>query len=60
MTHDDDAPRATGASGLTGAVLVIGALAVTPRYRAVALAVLRLLPGWPQRSRTTGAKTLPG
>ena len=24
------------------------------------LAVLRLLPGWPQRSRSTGAKTLPG
>ena len=24
------------------------------------LAVLRVLPGWPQRSRITGAKTLPG
>jgi hypothetical protein len=70
--------------GLPGALLILGALAVTSRSRAVAavllllgalplavsswwssaatplLAVLRVLPGWPQRSRTTGAKTLPG
>jgi hypothetical protein len=69
--------------GLPTALLILGALAVTPRSRAVAavlllrgalplavsswwsaatplLAVLRLLPGWPQRSRSTGAKTLPG
>ena len=41
---------------LPAARLILGALAVTPRSRAV----LRLLPGWPQRSRSTGAKTLPG
>ena len=69
--------------GLPGALLILGALAVTPRSRAVAavllllgalplavstwwsvatplLAVLCLLLGWSQRSRTTGAKTLPG
>jgi hypothetical protein len=57
MTHDD-APRATGASGLTGAVLVIGALAVTPRYRAVA-AALCLLLGWPLRSRASSADPVP-
>ena len=66
-----------------GALLILGALTVPPRSRAVAavllllgalplavrtwwsaatplLAVLCLLPGWPLRSRTTGAKTLPG
>lgn len=56
-------PRATGASGLTGAVLVIAALAVTPRYCAVAVAVAAaascLLLGWPLRTRTR-ANPLPG
>ena len=65
------------------APLILAALAVTPRSRAVAavllplgapplavstwcsaatplLAVLRLLPGWPQRSRSTGADPLAG
>jgi hypothetical protein len=69
--------------GLPRALLILGALAITPRSRAVAavllllgalplaastwwgaatplLAVPCLLPGWPQRSRTTGAETLPG
>ena len=69
--------------GLPAALLILGALAVTPRARAVAavlllrgalplavstwcsaatplLAVLRPLPGWPQRSRTTSADPLPG
>ena len=69
--------------GLPGALLILGALAVTPRSRAVAavllflgalplavstwwsaatplLAVLCLLLGWPQRSRSTGADPLPG
>jgi hypothetical protein len=69
--------------GLPTALLILGALAVTPRSRAVAavllllgalplavstwwsaatplLAVLRPLPGWPQRSRTTSADPLPG
>ena len=69
--------------GLPAALLILAALAVTPRSRAVAavllllgalplavstwwsaatplLAVLCLLPGWPQRSRTTGADPLPG
>jgi hypothetical protein len=44
-------PRATGASGLTGAVLVIAALAVTPRYCAVA-AVLLLLGALPLAAST--------
>ena len=44
-------PRATGASGLTGAVLVIAALAVTPRDCAVA-AVLLLLGALPLAAST--------
>ena len=52
-------PRATGASGLTGAVLVIAALAVTPRYCAVAVAASCLLLGWPLRTRAR-ANPLPG
>ena len=44
-------PRATGASGLTGAVLVIAAPAVTPRYGAVA-AVLLLLGALPRSVST--------
>ena len=69
--------------GLPAAPLILDALTVTPRSRAVSavllilgplplavttwwsvatplLAVPCLLLGWPQRSRTTGAKTLPG
>ena len=45
-------------------LLPLGALplAVSTWWNAATplLAVLRLLPGWPQRSRTTGAETLPG
>lgn len=55
--------------GLPAAPRILGALAVTPRslaastwWRATAPlhAVLRPLPGWPQRSRSTGADPLPG
>ena len=69
--------------GLPAALLILDALTVTPRSRAVAAVLLILGPlplavttwwsvatpllavpcpllGRPQRSRTTGAKTLPG